>query len=216
MFKIGPQMPGKVRTTKIHKHNQHTMSQSLHTEPGLGPTPLGLFAKLPQEIRDIIYEPLLSAGHTSITRASKALCQDTKAALSQYGIFRVQIAHDDQLAHDGRNLIFRFALHPRLRNAHLNDVRNIDLSFKPSRLGEPFPGADWSEGKLTDLVHGLVSAIGDPRRCNFRLDMSAYDFIFRQDDMAAFSLLREFKDTSVEVCLLRISYCRILSDFLMS
>ena len=184
---------------------QNKMSQSRHAISKSGSTPLGLFVKLPQEIRDMIYEPVLSAGHTSITRASKALSQDTKVALSQYGIFRVCIAHDD------RNVITRFALHPQLQGARLHDIRNLDLSYKPARFGATFPSADWIEGTLADLLHDLKFVIGDPGRCNFRLDMQGYEFSDREET-AAFPLLRGFKHVRVEVCVLRFPRYYVLSE----
>ena len=173
---------------------QNTMSQIPHTDSDSGPTPLGLFAKLPQEIRDMIYEPVLSAGHTSITRTSKALHKNTKLALDQHGILRVRIVH---------YCANTFALYPQIQIGHFPDIRNLNVSFRRTRYGEQASGPEWKKEILAHIVLGLMFSIRDPTRCILKLDMSASGFIDQQH-ITAFSSLRAFKKVNVVVCLLSI------------
>lgn len=147
----------------------------------------------------MIYEPVLSAGHTSITRTSKDLHKDTKVALQQYGIFRGRLAH-----HFG-NIIPSFALYPQIEVARVSDIRNVNLRFEVLNMHErPLSHTDCSMGTLAELLQGLIDAIGSPRRCNFKLDMGGYDFI-EKEGTDAFSLLRDFEHVSLQVCVLRFS-----------
>jgi hypothetical protein len=165
------------------------MSLSGHTDFNSEPTPLGLFARIPQEIRDMIYEPLISEGHIAITRASKALHQNTKLALHQHGVFRIFIVHDYGRKYDA------FALFPQLQIVHDSDIRNLRLSFRKSRHEERVSGVEWKEETLVETIHGLMAAITDPRSCVLNLDPSDFDFII-QEKADAFALLRVFKSTS--------------------
>ena len=61
---------------------------------GSAPTPFGLLGRLPQEIRDIIYEDVFSAGHISLAQTSKALHENSRSALSQYGVYRVRFCRN--------------------------------------------------------------------------------------------------------------------------
>ena len=69
------------KISRNHSNKEHFSS---------GPTPCGLFGRLPQELRDIIYEDVFSAGHISLTRSSRALYENSKLALSKHGVYRVR------------------------------------------------------------------------------------------------------------------------------
>lgn len=55
---------------------------------GLGP----LFLKLPREVRDMIYGPVLASGHTQILKASRALEEEGMSLISQHGICRINMS----------------------------------------------------------------------------------------------------------------------------
>ena len=69
------------------------------------PTPLGLFSKLPRELKDPIHSSLFSAGYTALTRISSAIHADTKGALSRHGVYRLGIevyVYDHDESQEGR------------------------------------------------------------------------------------------------------------------
>ena len=54
-------------------------------------TAFGTFEKLPKEIRDMIYIPVLANGSTSLMRTSKAIYNDTQEILNRHGVYRVHL-----------------------------------------------------------------------------------------------------------------------------
>ena len=54
-------------------------------------TPFGTLEKLPKEIRDMIFIPVLANGSTSLIRTSKAIYNDTQEILNRYGVYRVDL-----------------------------------------------------------------------------------------------------------------------------
>ena len=140
----------------------------------------------------MIYEEVLSEGHISITRASKALHENTKLALQEHGTFRARIYH-----HDGKT----FALVPQLQSAHVYDAWYLDLRIIATRPEGNVLGPEWKEENLVDLVRRIMFAIRDPRHCTLWIDMSVHDSIDREHK-AVFTFLGGFRRINVMVCIL--------------
>lgn len=78
------------KMSQLHDNEQHLGSCS---------TPFGLLNRLPQEMRELIYEDVFSTGHTSLARTSKALHENSKSAISQHDIYRVRYNRDFDYNH---------------------------------------------------------------------------------------------------------------------
>ena len=72
---------------------QNSSSDINHQTTSPSSSSLGLLDTFPSEIRDKIYALVFHAGHISLTRASKALHEDTKDALLRHGIYRLNIQY---------------------------------------------------------------------------------------------------------------------------
>lgn len=59
----------------------------INVAAGFGP----MFLKLPREIRDMIFGPVIASGHTQLLRASRALNEEGMVLVSQHGICRINI-----------------------------------------------------------------------------------------------------------------------------
>lgn len=92
---------------------------------------LGLLSTFSQEIRDQIYSLVFFAGHCSLTRASKALHEDTKDALLRHGIYRLNVQYEYWLSPE----IYRWTITCGNLSSVVVNVQNlrinIDFRFPP-------------------------------------------------------------------------------------
>ena len=82
---------------------------------------LGDLARLPRELRDMIFAIPIAAGSVGFTRASKALAQETEEILSKHGICRLNIGYDRCLKVNSYPVFNRTqAVADRIQNLHIS------------------------------------------------------------------------------------------------
>ena len=105
---------------------------------------LGTLSTLPPEIRGMVYALLSCTGHTALARVSKAINEDTKSALFQHGVYRMDMEYLDEspsyswkvrvkpsptvLPHI-KNLCVRLAIHMYGTHYTISELRYGDEEF---------------------------------------------------------------------------------------
>lgn len=79
-------------TYRVYSNDKNNAAEELANEAEKISRSFGAFGKLPREIRDIIFTPLIAAGDVAITRTSQALHYDTSSILLEQGICRMNFA----------------------------------------------------------------------------------------------------------------------------
>ena len=181
-------------------------SMAANNEDG---SPLGVFAKVPQEIRDIIYSFVFTAGYTALARTSKAMNMNTLASLRKYGIYRVHIEYHQQFrTFEFRELPRSIAFQKPLPRNFLYDAQNLDLRITHRMdLGQPKESFDpsYEKGNLAHLVRNAVFMMKSNVHCRVSLENSWFDF--KGEVLQSVAWLRVFRKVNVEVS----NSCR--SDF---
>ena len=148
-----------------------------------GPSPFGTFGNLPLEVRYMIYEPIFAAGSVDITRASKALYEDTKESLGDHGVCRVTVVPDSKHGHKV------FAQLPTVPS----HVRN--LLFHIVRRHIPFYPLEMEFYELEDLFQQATGHLKKPKNLQLIFEIWEHD-LYVIDSMF---VLPNFQAVKVEI-----------------
>ena len=152
------------------------------------PTPLGVFAQLPQEVREMIYAPVFADGSVALTRASKAFRESTKRCLYQHGVYRVHV--DPTTILGGNNLIPNDYI-PKAQNLHI-------------RVASLHPHAMYGCLLAYDRVHynkvigWLARVLKKHKHCHLQLTREAL-CIFKYQFIKGMRALKIFESITVEI-----------------
>ena len=150
---------------------------------------LGMLGRLPQELRDIIYEDVISTGHTSILRTSKALFKNMKPVIGIHGLYRVRIAHCGWYGNDEYFLPQQFPNRRRRQNLKIR-IEETEPGFQVERSGI-------KSRNLATILHAVVDPIEKPTYCCLKLEQP-FHYPVRPEAFQSLELLRVFKTVDVQ------------------
>ena len=133
-----------------------------------GDTPLGVFASLPQEIRDVIYGFAIGDGHIALIRTSQAMYANTAQSLKKNAVYRAHIERYRLLPS------FNCTQYCPRSSETLSSVQNLDLRItiagkraRDEKYGDPA----YITGFMQQLVQGVVGAMKSPVYCKLNLQL---------------------------------------------
>ena len=160
-----------------------------------GYTPFGVFAKFPQEVRDLIYGLVLADGQNALIRTSKAMYANTAQSLSKHGVY---CAHIEHYRHLPRNI----CTHCRpLAWKILSAVQNFHLHLTiggKSLWDKKHHDPAYATNLLTIFMRDIVNAMKNPVYCKLSLEMMHPDRL-GTPILRMISALKVFKEVKVEV-----------------
>ena len=179
--------------------------QSRTTNGSSSDVPLGMLAKAPPEIRDMIYGHVFAAGHTALTRASKDVYDDTKEALRKYGIYR----HHIQSSQIG-GLLFANRLHPDYYACRNKPPRNVLQKIQRLSIVVDVVYYDYysrfnkmyhtrTDNQLQEILQSLTAPMQRKKACDVKLLYGPYPEI-TYHTLDAMAQLRDFENVTVELC----------------
>ena len=166
--------------SKLSTEYEHTPE----TMPS-GPSPFGTFGNVPLELRHMIYEPLFAAGSVDLTRASKALYEDTKESLGSHGVCRVTVVQDSEPGH--RVFAQLSTIPSNVQNLLFNMIGPANVSYP---LGTEFCD-------FRDLFQRATGHLKKPKNLQLIFEIWDHDtwFLYNADPMG---VLPKFQTVNVE------------------
>ena len=161
------------KASKAHKFHHHNVTECPPASP------LGTLAKVPLELRDLIYKDIFAAGATALTRTSKAIYADTKVALREWGIYRLQIECDKEghvhpiyykeYQEDADKHYYILWQQPA--DMTLAKVRNLHLTIKVLGRWSWPQRSDQCTGdiQLDQVLHELTLSMDKEKDCHVKL-----------------------------------------------
>ena len=155
-------------------------------------TNLGMLGRLPQELRDIIYQDVIASGHTSILRTSKALYKDMKPVVSSHGLYRVQIIHGSYRNGRSRYALDRqFSIAPQVQNMEIHIQEGAGKRWQVERSG--IVSKD-----LEPIFHAILNPVEVPSYCRLKIENPHGDRV-NAEALGSFQLLGVFRTVDVQV-----------------
>ena len=138
----------------------------------------------------MIYESLFKAGSVELTRVSKTMNEDTKASLSEHGVYHVTITrYEDDFDCHIAGVVF-----DPLSHAFPTHVGSLTLNFQPKPLRAARLSDECTEN-LRNVVVGIIAQLGKTKHCRLKfgtLDRGA-------PVVAALKVLRNFECVTMEM-----------------
>ena len=151
------------------------------------PSSMGFFGKLPRELREDIFKPVIASGTTAITRCSKDLYDDTKDLLASHGVYRTQ------LVRKGDQVTFT---HPAPPHSRFVGIRDVDITLLLATKENLQHCRESSQNAIRTL-HGLIERMREHQSCYIRIVRETF-CQFESSELAGFEFLQIFKTVTVE------------------
>ena len=155
------------------------------------PTPLATLGKLPLELRRLIYGPLFKAGSVALTRVSKTMNEDTKASVSEHGVYHVTIAPNDD---NGFKCLIAGVAIESSTPVIPTHVQNLALDFLPDYELHGSFNDEMQEPRLCAIVNGIILQLEKTKHC--RLTFGVLDQAMRV--VLALEVLHKFESVNVD------------------
>lgn len=170
------------------------------------PSDAGSFDKLPKELRVKIFEPVIAAGATAITRTSKYLYEDTKDVLASHGVYRMKVV--------GVNHSF-FLTRKAPSDSQFAEIRNVDITVMlvtsdnsqddDGGVGQSaiHPVHDLIDApcvfqRAVHNLQGLIECMKVHQSCTIKIARGTF-CQFAPSELAGLKFIRQFKTVAVEL-----------------
>lgn len=174
------------------------------------PFPLGDFAQLPQEVRELIYAPVFAGGSVALTRASKALHESTKRSLYRYGVYRIHIKSkiiiwDNGWFDEGWEFgseaqgIVPYDLIAKVQNVEIRTTVPYTLldDISPPLTRDEI-AASLNNDRCGKIIGRLAAAMDSAKHCHIQLTRRALKHIWNERMRGLWSLA-EFESVTVQL-----------------
>ena len=174
------------------------------------PSPLGDFAQLPQEVRELIFAPVFAHGSVALTRASKALHESTKRSLYRYGVYRIHIKSKITTWNNGwfeegwefeseAQGIVPYDLIAKVQNLEIRTTVTYTLLYDISPpLTRDDIDASLNNDRCGKIIGRLAAAMDNAKHCHIHLTRQTLNFIWTEKTRGLWSLA-EFESVTVEL-----------------
>ena len=175
------------------------------------PSPLGDFAQIPQEVRELIFAPVFAHGSVALTRASKALHESTKRSLYRYGVYRIHIKSKIITWNNGwfeegwefgseAQGIVPYALIAKVQNLEIRTTFRYTLpdDLSPAALTRDELAASFHNDHCRKIIGRLAAAMDSAKHCHIQLTRRALKHIWDERMRGVWSLA-EFESVTVEL-----------------
>ena len=181
---------------------QDTITDSIAVQDASG---LGALVRLPQELRDRIYDIVFDSGHTALLRVSRSVHENAKGILNRDRILQANIVHYEFKTWLDQNC--RYSQEPPLPGIDFDLIRSLYITITISaettdircrQNGGCIMTLLYANSNLFHIFRGMVLPIKKRARCDLRLELPAFRETQRVE-LAALWWLRGFQRLNVKV-----------------
>ena len=172
-------------------------------------SPLGAFAQLPQEVREIIYAVTCADGSVALTRASKAFHESTKRSLYQHGVYRINIEPTmirwgwGYAGSELHRLEVRSDIQKIIPDEFIANVQNLQIrvtSFEDDSLIYTIDDvcAAYRNVRCKMIMDRLAEAMDKTKHCHVQLNRDALTD-FKNHCIEGLKSLKTFESITIEI-----------------